>query len=111
MPPGDHWGERRALEQAVHTELLRRGYEPRYGLTENGYELDFVVVGPDGQRLAIQVCADPTDPATRERALADTEDPTERLLITLFTEDQLDVAGQTIPAQPAWKWFLTTEES
>ncbi|NCC50052.1 MAG: ATP-binding protein [Spartobacteria bacterium] len=114
VPPGNHWGEGRALEQAVHTELLRRGYEPRYGLTENGYELDFVVVGPDGQRLAIQVCADPTDPATRERelrALVDTENSTERLLITLFTEDHLDVADQTIPAQPAWKWFLTAEES
>lgn len=71
-----------------------------------------MVVRPDGSRQAIQVCADPSDPATRDRelrALADTDDTADQLLLTLFTEDQRDAAGQAIPVQPAWKWVLTDD--
>jgi len=109
VPPGGNWGEGRALENAVYTELLRRGHEPHYGITANGFEIDFVVTHPDGCRLAIQVCADPGEASTlaRElRALADTEPSTRLLLLTLFKEDQLEVEERTISVKPAWKWLL-----
>ena len=113
VPPGANWGEGRALENAVHTELLRRGFEPRYGITENGYEIDFVVDRPAGRRLAIQVCADPEAPTTRERelrALADTDPLTDPLLLTLFREDRVEIQERVIPVLPVWKWFLKVEK-
>ncbi len=109
VPPGGTWGVGHALENAVYTELLRRGWEPNYGITANGYEIDFVLTGQDGQRQAIQVCADPGDPATltREvRALADTDPATDLLLLTQFTESERDESGRKIRILPAWKWFL-----
>ena len=113
VPPGGNWGEGRALENAVHTELLRRGFEPCYGITANGYEIDFVVVRTDGQCLAIQVCAEADAPATLERevrALADTDPSTELLLLTLFDEDRMAIQGRKISILPAWKWFLSGKE-
>lgn len=113
VPPGGHWGVGHALENAVYTELLRRGCTPNYGITRNGYEIDFVCKNMEGQRLAIQVCADPGDPATlaRElRALSDTDPETKLLLLTSFTEDTVENSGRNIRIMPAWKWFLTPQE-
>lgn len=110
VPPGGQWGDGRALENAVHTELLRRGYDPNYGFTANGYEIDFLVTQPGGKRLAIQVCANPEAPATMERevrALADTDPSSDLLLLTLYKEDRLEVQGRTIQVIPAWKWLIT----
>jgi len=110
VPPGGSWGVGHALENAVHTELQRRGYAPNYGITRNGYEIDFVITPPNGQhRTAIQVCADLSDPATlaREvRALADAEPDTNLLLLTTFKEGEIEESGRRIPMLPAWKWFL-----
>ncbi|MDT8390157.1 MAG: ATP-binding protein [Lentisphaeria bacterium] len=112
VPPGGNWGMGHALENAVYTELLRRDHAPNYGITRNGYEIDFVVKLRDGRRLAIQVCADPGDPATlaREvRALTDTDPDTTLLLLTSFTEDDIEADGRSIRMVPAWKWFLTPQ--
>jgi predicted AAA+ superfamily ATPase len=56
-----------ALETTVFIELLRRGCEIHYLRTPQGHEIDFHAIHPDGQVSLIQVCADPSDPATLGR--------------------------------------------
>ncbi len=58
-----------ALENAVFIELLRRGCEVAYFRTPRGNEVDFHATDATGQTLLIQVCANPADPATREREI------------------------------------------
>lgn len=109
VPPGGSWGVGHALENAVYVELLRRGAVPNYGITRNGYEIDLLVTQQDGRKLAIQVCADASDPATlsREvRALANTDPETDLLLLSQFAEDEAEERGRSIHIMPAWKWFL-----
>lgn len=56
-----------ALETAVLIELERRGYEVSYVRTEEGREVDLLARSPEGSRLLLQVCADISGTATRER--------------------------------------------
>jgi hypothetical protein len=56
-----------ALETAALVELERRGYDIGYVRTREGYEVDFLARSPEGDWLLLQVCADLSDAATRER--------------------------------------------
>jgi predicted AAA+ superfamily ATPase len=56
-----------ALETTVLIELERRGYEIGYVRTRDGFEVDFLARSPEGDWLLLQVCADLSDAATRER--------------------------------------------
>jgi predicted AAA+ superfamily ATPase len=56
-----------ALESAVLLELERCGAEVGYVRTPGGFEVDFLVRLPEGDQHLIQVCADLSAPATRER--------------------------------------------
>ena len=58
-----------ALETVVLLELLRQGAEVGYLRTSDGFEVDFHARFPDGRRELIQVCADLSDGATRQREL------------------------------------------
>ncbi|MBM5820737.1 MAG: ATP-binding protein, partial [Cyanobacteria bacterium K_DeepCast_150m_m2_101] len=58
-----------ALETVVLLELQRRGAEVGYLRTSGGFEVDFNAHFPDGQRTLIQVCADLSEPTTRQREL------------------------------------------
>lgn len=58
-----------ALETVVLLELLRRGAEVGYLRNSSGTEVDFQARFPNGRRELIQVCADLSDPATRQREL------------------------------------------
>lgn len=86
-----------ALETAILIELERRGSEIAYVRTHDGYEVDFLAHAADGAWSLIQVCADLSDAATRERKVrallaATAEYPTATpLLITL----------DAVPLQPA----------
>lgn len=53
----------------VYLELERRGAEVGYVRVGNGYEVDFYARYPTGETALIQVCADWSDAATREREL------------------------------------------
>jgi predicted AAA+ superfamily ATPase len=53
----------------VLLELLRRGAEVGYLRNSSGTEVDFQARFPNGRRELIQVCADLSDPATRQREL------------------------------------------
>ncbi len=109
LPPGSAWGTGHALENLVLTELLRRRYEPAYGITSEGHEVDFVVRAHSGERRLIQVCAEASDPKTREReirALLTARDPARRLILTLHHEDVFESGGHVIELAPTWKWLL-----
>lgn len=56
-----------ALESAVLIELERRSYEVSYARTKEGLEVDFLARSPKGRWMLLQVCADISDAATRER--------------------------------------------
>jgi uncharacterized protein len=56
-----------ALETAVLVELERRGCEVAYIRTKEGYEVDFMARSHLGKWNLLQVCAEISDPATRER--------------------------------------------
>ena len=104
-----------ALETAVYNELSRRGADVAYVKTADGLEVDFLARHTDGRQELIQVCADPTDPATwsRETSALDAahvEHPrAERTVIVL---DAVSVRSRAHPKTrvvAAHQWLLTGE--
>lgn len=100
------------LEAAVYLELRRRGCSAGYYDTEKGYEVDSLVQHPSGERELLQVCADLSDTATRERETraleaAMVETKVERG--TVVTLDGPEVGALDTPkvrVVPAWHWLL-----
>jgi len=104
-----------ALETAVLIELERRKCEVGYVFTPGGYEVDFLARTWDNQFTLIQVAADLSDKATRERefrALADALTAHRRakgLVLTLRSTDALHAradAPKGVLVRPAWEWML-----
>ena len=59
-----------ALELVVFHELRRRGADVAYVKTKDNLEVDFLARYPGGREELIQVCVDPSEPATLGRELA-----------------------------------------
>ncbi|MFO7629551.1 MAG: ATP-binding protein [Prochlorococcaceae cyanobacterium] len=103
-----------ALETVVLLELLRRGAEVGYLRTSEGFEVDFHARFPDGQRELIQVCADLSEPATRQRELralleALQEAPGSGATARLISLSSRPPAGEWPEAvgwSPAVEWLL-----
>jgi predicted AAA+ superfamily ATPase len=96
------------LETAVFLELRRRTAELAYVRTPSGFEVDFIT-----PTELVQVCASIDAPATRDRevralreAMA-THDHDHATIVTLSTDEQIDVDEGTIHAVPFWRWALT----
>lgn len=105
----------RLYENLVFIQVLRSGEEIYYWQDEKGLEVDFVTkVGLDPIRL-IQVCADLSDPKTKEREInglvsaMDHFDLQEGTIITSDVFDQEIVAGRKINYLPLWYWLLKSE--
>jgi hypothetical protein len=106
-----------ALETVVQIELERRGCERGYLRTPEGFEVDFLATPITGPPTLIQVCAELSAPATRERefrALQAARKLHRRpaLLLTLQADDA--AAAQTeapkgVVVQAAWQWLLQSE--
>lgn len=103
-----------ALETAVLLELRRRGAEVGYLRTSGGFEVDVLARFPDGRRELIQVCADLSDHATRQRELralleAMEEAPGQGAQARLITLDSKPPQGDW-PESVAWtnalEWLL-----
>lgn len=106
-----------ALETVVFNELERRGAQVGYVKTADGFEVDFHARYPGGSEELIQVCADPSAPATLERELraleqAHAEHPRATLCMLVLDRDQT-MAGNTagVSIQPAYEWLLAAPES
>jgi predicted AAA+ superfamily ATPase len=106
-----------ALETAVLLELERRKCGTSYVLTPGGYEVDFLARSWDNELTLVQVAADLSDKATRERefrALADALPAYRRaqgLLLTLTSTDALHAQAEApkgVKVRPAWEWLLET---
>jgi predicted AAA+ superfamily ATPase len=100
------------LENCVFMELCRRGARVSYMLTSSGYEVDFFAQYPDGTRQVIQVAADVSNPATREREYRALYEASSALpdadfqLINVSEEAAVEMDGAGIRIIPAWKWLL-----
>ncbi len=104
-----------ALETAILIELERRGSEVAYVRTHDGYEVDFLAHAADGAWSLIQVCADLSDAATREREVrallaAAAEYPTATpLLITLDAVPPQPALPSPLQWRSAAAWLLEDE--
>jgi predicted AAA+ superfamily ATPase len=102
-----------ALETVIVVELERRGYEVPFVKTEEGFEVDFLARSPEGRWLLLQVCADMTDAATRERevralAAGAREHPyAEAIMLTLDAVPPQPDLPQPLRWQSAADWLLT----
>ena len=105
-----------ALETCVMLELERRGAEIAYVRTETGLEVDFLARYPEGRTELIQVCADLTDAATRERELralkdAAAEHRAASLHLITLSSPAPDVRPRKIKVHAAADWLLTWRAS
>ena len=84
-----------------------------YVKTAEGFEVDFHVRHLAGGEELVQVCADPSAPATMDRELraltqaaSDVPRATRRLLV--LTRDQaIPMETSGVSVQPAYEWLLT----
>jgi predicted AAA+ superfamily ATPase len=101
-----------ALEVAVFNELQRCGAEVSYCRTKEGFEVDFHARRSTRRPMLLQVCAEPTAPATLEREVralefvASTEPEAEPRLLVLTQEQALHCRAQGVPALAAYEWML-----
>lgn len=106
------------LETAVYAEIRRRMGRMREGsisyyLTGDGGEVDFVVGDAEAghARELIQVCADLSEPTTRECEFRALETAMAELgvdcatVVTLNEEDTVELESGTVEIVPAWKWM------
>ncbi|MBZ0154914.1 MAG: ATP-binding protein [Alphaproteobacteria bacterium] len=98
-----------ALETCVLLELERRGTEIAYVRTSEGYEVDFLARYPDNHQELIQVCADLSDPATRQREIRALQEAAREYpraaphLVSLEPEVPADMPpGITVHSATAW---------
>jgi hypothetical protein len=104
-----------ALESAVLVELERRGCQAAYVRTREGHEVDFMASDPERGWRLVQVCADLSDPATREREVralvsASAEFPEAMpILVTLDAVPPQPALPAPLIWQPAAAWLLADE--
>ncbi len=109
-------GENRGalLANLAAVELRRAGLPLYYYVTKSGFETDFITVNPKTKKpvLAVQVCADPENIATRrreEKALVQTLRELglrQGTIVTMDFEETKKIEKKTIQYTPAWKWLL-----
>ena len=106
-----------ALETAVLVELERRRLDVNYVRTPQGYEVDFLVRGPDRRPELVQVCADLSDTAVLGRELRALEAAGERfpdagkLLLTLDRDHLPGTLPDGVRVETAIEWMLNGEGS
>jgi uncharacterized protein len=104
-----------ALETAVLIELERRRCQIAYVKTPSGKEIDFVARSHDGKSTYIQVCADLSLQAVRDREIGPLQEllavkPKANYLLLSSTTTDAELAQKHAPAgvtvRPAWEWLL-----
>ena len=103
-----------ALETVVMNELERRAAEVGYVKTADGLEVDFLARYPTAGQELIQVCADPSAPATLSRELGALSSAARdypraaRRLLVLDRDALTRVRAPGVEVQPAYEWLLAT---
>jgi predicted AAA+ superfamily ATPase len=103
------------LENIVACELVRTSREISYYKTREGFEVDFLATSYDGSERLIQVCADLSDAATRNRELralecAHQERPA-AIPLLLCGEEPPPGTKSGLRIEPLWKWLATQPNS
>lgn len=102
------------LENIIFLHLRRRYKDIFYYRTRSGYEVDFAV-GTGQDLLLVQVSNDISNPETRQRELRSLEEAMTELgirqsiLITMNTEETVELGVRTVRVVPAWKYLLSQE--
>ena len=109
------WGH--LLETFVFLELRKRGYQPEYYKTKNGYEVDFVVQSPYTKiKELLQVSVSVKDDKTKKREIRGLEKAmaeqqlTHSSLITADEQDNITTESGKITIIPAWLWAIQLDK-
>lgn len=100
----------RIMENAVYTELRRRGKEIYYN--KKGKECDFIIKEKDQITTAIQVTLALKEETTRKREITGLTHSMNKYglkkgsIITLNEEGQITADNKNIAIHPLWKWLL-----
>ncbi|MEA1925313.1 MAG: ATP-binding protein [Candidatus Altiarchaeota archaeon] len=100
----------RRMENLVFLQLLRQNKEVYYHNKKK--ECDFVVKQGLGISEAIQVCFDLSDQGVRKREIGGLLEAMTSyklktgLILTLDSEDELEIENKKIITKPVWKWLL-----
>jgi uncharacterized protein len=101
--------EGRLLETSIALELLKQGKQINY--YQDNVECDFIITNRDQVVEAIQVALSLADNETRKREIKGLTECCKRfslaegLIITLNTDEVVEVDGIKISIVPAWKYF------
>ena len=105
------------LETAVFAHLRRQSSNLFYYKTDDGKEVDFLLLLPDQSMHLFQVCLSLKDPHTCRREIAALERAMAELkleratIVTLEEEEEIVVSTGKIQVLPAWKLFLGLGEA
>jgi predicted AAA+ superfamily ATPase len=100
------------LENAVFVHLRRQGLELAYYRTSSGREVDFVVTPRTGAPSLVQVSADLSEAATREREVAALREAMtetglgEAVLVTQGEAGMNEIREPGVRVVVAWQWLL-----
>ncbi len=105
-----------ALETCLLLDLERRGADVTYVRTEGGFEVDFLARYPGRGEELIQVAAEMTDAATRDRemrALVEAREVHPRASLHLVALEPEDVGEvpRGVAVHPAVAWLLREDET
>lgn len=104
----DNFGQ--LLENLVFIELQRRRHKIYFA--QNGYECDFLIAENLIVTHAIQVCYDLSNEKTNKREInsllkaMEIYNLQEGLILTMDTQDELEISNKKITIIPVWKWML-----
>ena len=100
------------LENMVFCALRQKTSDVYYYRTKEGYEVDFIALLPDGEKVLVQVCDDMSTPETRSREIrALTSAMTETKLtvgyiVTESLSETIETPGGSIRCIPAPEFFM-----
>ncbi len=101
----------RLMENAVYTELRRRGKEIYYWKDKNGREVDFLIKSGPVIENAVQVCADADDARTAKREIAAAESAMAAFgletaeIITLADKAAIETRNPAIKVRSLAEWL------
>jgi hypothetical protein len=99
------------IENIVACELSRESRDLAYYKTRDGFEVDFLATSHDGKEHLIQVCADLSDPDTRDREVRALESARKerpaatRTLLCAGDPPRGAARPPGLQVVPVWKWL------
>ena len=101
-----------SLETAVFRSLREKSDSIHYYMTQQGWEVDFIVQTPEGQMELYQVSLSIKDKDTYEREVRALSQAMKEIgikcgtIVTLEEEAEISVSEGTILVIPVWKFLL-----